>query len=93
MAIYLGDVQSTKATANGSIFGGPARVRGVYYVGTSGAGSITLKNGGSSGTSTIVIDTPASGYGTIPVPGDGVLFTTNVYANLVNITSLTVFYA
>ena len=93
MAIYLGDVQSAKATANGSIFGAPARVKSIYYVGASGAGSITLKNGGASGTSTIVIDTAASAYGNVIVPGDGVLFTTNVYANLVNITSLTVFYA
>lgn len=92
MALYLGDVKSNVATSNAAIVATPARIKGYSYVATSGAGSFVLKDGGASGTTLISIATPASGYQSFTLPGDGVLFSTNVYANLTNITSLTVFY-
>lgn len=93
MTLYLGDVQSVTLTSNGSIFDGPSRVKGIHYVAPSHDGLIELKNGGASGSVLITIATPASGYETFNLPGDGVVFSSNVYANLTNITSLTVFYA
>ena len=92
MALYNGDVKSNVATSNVAIVGGPARIKGISFVAGASNGSIVLKDGGASGTTTINIATPANGYDNFPLPGDGVLFATNVFANLTNITSLTVFY-
>lgn len=93
MALFLGDVKSNVATANNTVVASPARIRSIYYTANASAGSIVLKDGGSGGTTVINIATPASGYGNIMLPGDGVLCSTNVYANLTNIASVTIFYA
>jgi hypothetical protein len=92
MALYLGDVKSTTLAASGLVFGGPARVKGIYYTANASAGSIVIKNGGSSGTTVINIATPSSGYGYIPIPADGVVCSTNAYATMTNLASVTVFY-
>lgn len=92
MALYLGDVKSNVATSNNTVVGSPARVKGIYYSGNASAGSITIKDGGSGGTTVISIATPANGYGNIKIPGDGVLCYSNVYIALVNVSSATVFY-
>lgn len=93
MALYLGDVKSNVATSSDTVVGFPARVRGIYYTASAGAGSIVVKDGGSGGTTVISIATPASGYGSIMIPGDGVLCTSNVYVALTNVVSATVFYS
>lgn len=93
MALFLGDVKSNVATANALVVGSPSRVRSLYYSANASAGSIVIKDGGASGTTVISIATPANGYGNIMLPGDGVLCSTNVYANLVNIASVTLFYS
>lgn len=92
MVLYLGDVKSNVATANNTVVAGPARVRSIYYSANASAGSIVVRDGGASGTIVINIATPASGYGNIMLPGDGVLCSTNVYVALTNIASTTVFY-
>lgn len=95
MAIQY-DVKSTHLNASGSIFGGPARVKGFSICATaSQAGTLLLKDGGSSGTTLIEIDIPSNSNPNsfyVLVPGDGVKFNTNVYATLTNIASVTVFY-
>lgn len=92
MALYRGDVKSNVATSSNTVVGSPARVRGIYYVANSSAGSIVVKDGGSGGSTVITIATPASGYGSIDIPGDGVLCNSNVYVALTNVASVTVFY-
>lgn len=92
MALMNGDVKSNVATSSNTVVGGPARVKTVYYNATAGAGSIILKDGGSSGTVMMTIATPANGYGNVYIPGDGIRFETDVYIALTNITSATVFY-
>lgn len=92
MALYLGDVKSNVAVASNTVVGGPARVRGLYYSANASAGSIIVKDGGSSGTTIITIATPANGFGDVTIPGDGVLCSTNVYVALTNIASATIFY-
>ena len=90
------DVKSTHLNASGSIFAGRARVKGFSICATaSTAGTLLLKNGGSGGTTLIEIDIPSntnpnSFY--VAVPGEGVLFTTNVYATMTGLSSVTVFY-
>lgn len=92
MVLYLGDVKSNVASSSNTVVGSPARVRGLYYTANASAGSIVVKDGGSSGTTVITIATPVSGYGSVLIPGDGILCTSNVYVAMTNLASVTVFY-
>jgi hypothetical protein len=69
-------------------------VKSIYIVPSGTAGSVVFKDGGSGGTTRITINTVASA--TQPtymlMPGQGVLFETNVYADVTNIGSVTIFY-
>lgn len=77
----LGDVQS-------------CRVKAIYIVPSGTAGSVVLTDGGASGSTRMTINTVASA--TQPtyliLPGEGVLFRTNVYGTLTNVGSATIFY-
>ena len=90
------DVKSTHLNASGSIYANRARVKGFSICATaSAAGTLLLKDGGSSGTTLIEIDIPSNSNPNsfyILVPGEGVLFSTNIYATLTSIASVTVFY-
>lgn len=87
------DVKASTITATGSVVAARQRVKGLYLVAGASAGSVVLKDGGSGGTTKLNIATPASSSDVyVFVPGDGVLFETNVHATLSNVTSLTVFY-
>lgn len=90
------DVKSTHLNASGSIFGSRARVKGFSICATaSTAGTLLLKDGGSGGTTLIEIDIPSNSNPNsfyLLIPGEGVLFTTNIYATLTGIASVTVFY-
>jgi hypothetical protein len=86
------DVKAKSVSVSGSVYGDRTRVKGLVITPGASAGSVTLKNGGSGGTSVMVIDTVAQGEAfNVVIPGEGVLFTTDVYATLSNAT-LTVFY-
>jgi hypothetical protein len=51
-----------------------------------------LKDGGSGGTTLVEVDVPATAaFHNVLVPGEGVLFDTNVYATLTN-CYVSVFY-
>lgn len=90
------DVKSTHLNASGSIFASRARVKGFSICATaSTAGTMLLKDGGSGGTTRIEIDIPSNSNPNsfyVLVPGEGVLFSTNIYATLTGIASVTVFY-
>lgn len=92
MALFLGDVKSNVATSSNTVVGSPARVRSIYYTANASAGSIVVKDGGSGGATVITIATPANGYGSVVIPADGVLCSSNVYVALTNVSSATVFY-
>ena len=88
------DVLSVTLTASGSAVGARTRVKAIYYVAGALAGSILVKNNGASGTTQIDIATPAAATATgyMLLPGEGVLFATNVYLTITNATSVIVFY-
>jgi hypothetical protein len=90
------DVKSTHLNASGSIYAARARIKGFSICATaSTAGTLLLKDGGSSGTTMIEIDIPSNSNPNsfyVAVPGEGVLCQTNIYATLTNIASVTVFY-
>ena len=100
MGTYISTVKTTRVTTSAAIFAGPCRILGIYYVADTSAGSITIKDGGSSGTSIAVFDTPkgaAANAGEnwaqyIPIPGDGLLCRTSGYATLSNVAKVTIFY-
>ena len=91
------DVNSTHLNTSGSIFAGPARLKGFVIVGAaSTAASITFKDGGSGGTTKVEFDVvsnsnPNAVY--ILIPGEGVKFDTNIYfSTSAAITGVTAFY-
>lgn len=60
---------------------GRCRVKAIYIVPDSGAGTVTFRDGGVSGPVKIAVDTKASSTAPdyILMPGEGLLFQTSVY--------------
>ena len=89
------DCKTTNLTASGAIFGGPARVKGIYYVASATAGSIVIKNGGSGGTTEMTIATPALATATqyVDLCGCPLYCDVDAYAALTNVTSATFVYS
>lgn len=86
------DVKATSLAASGTASAGRTRVRGMVIEPGSSAGSVVLKDGGSSGTTIMTINTTANGETfNMIIPAEGVLFATDVYAALTN-AKVTVFY-
>jgi hypothetical protein len=86
------DVKAKSLSTSDSIYGDRTRVRGLVITPGGSAGSVILKNGGTSGTTILTINTVANGETfNVIIPGEGVLFSTDVYATLSNAT-VTVFY-
>jgi hypothetical protein len=73
---------------------GRTRIKAVYIVPSALAGSIVFKDGGASGTTILTLNTVASAAQPtyLIFPGEGVLFSTNVYGDVTNIGSVTIFY-
>lgn len=71
------------------------RVKAIYIVPSGTAGSVVLRDGGASGTTIATFNTVASA--TQPtymlMPGEGLLFNTNVYGTLTSVGSVTLLYA
>lgn len=87
------DVLSATATADGTLVAGPARIKGILLTTTSSAGSVVLKDGGASGTTRMTLNTPAvAEMFNALLPGEGIRFTSNVYVDVTNVSSVTVFY-
>lgn len=82
------DVKNVRANASAQLLptNSRARVKGLILtsLGTTVA-TVLLKSGGSSGTTLIEIDMPATAaFHNAVIPGEGVLFTNGVYATLTN---------
>lgn len=87
------DVKAASNTASATFYAGPTRVRGIVVTTGSSAGTLVVKDGGSSGTAKLTINTPAAaGIQNVLIPGEGVRFDTDVYVALTNVTAATVFY-
>lgn len=89
------DGKTTTVTASGAVFGGPARIMGIYYVASGTAGSVVIKDGGASGTAVITVATPASATATsyVDLSAAPVRCETSAYATIADVTSVTVLYA
>jgi hypothetical protein len=91
-----GDVLSTHRNSSGTVSSQRTRVKGFSICAVaSQTGTLLLRNGGASGPVLIEIDIPSNSNPNsfyVAIPQQGVLFSTDVYATLTNIASVTVFY-
>ena len=86
------DVRATSLAASGDIFNDRTRVRGMVIEPGASAGSVVIKDGGSSGDTLFTINTLAGGETfNVLIPAEGVLCRTSAYAALTN-AKVTVFY-
>jgi hypothetical protein len=87
---------STVGPTTSLVVNARTRLKGVVVVGIASAtGSVKFLNNGSSGINICEIDVPSntnvnSFY--VAIPGEGILFDTNMYVTLTNIGGCTVFY-
>jgi len=90
------DIATTRQTTEtGTIQSGRTRVFGIRYSGPAAAGTITLRDGGATGTVKAVLDKGAEiDSGTINFPGP-LLFKTDVFAAFTteSVTAITVFHS
>ena len=73
---------------------GRVRIKGVYIVPSGTAGSVVFKDGGASGTTRLTFNIPvtaAFAFSTV-IPGEGILFNTDVHVTLPTSAKITVFY-
>lgn len=72
------------------------RIKAIYAVNGTSAGSVVIREGGVSGNIIATINTAASttaGYTIIPVPGEGILCKEGeLHGTITNTTSITLFY-
>ena len=73
---------------------GRCRVKGIYIVPDTGAGTVTFLDGGASGPTKIVVNTKASSSAPdyILMPGEGLLFQTSIYIGPSAVISTMVIY-
>lgn len=85
------DVKGAERTTSGTAFAGPARVKAIAISYASG-GTVTIKDGGSSGTTVWSFTAPAAdGSISVLMPGEGIRCQTDVYVALSSATA-TVMY-
>ena len=99
MSDWIGSAKAKRLAASGVIFAGPCRILSIYFVSTVAAGSIVIKDGGSTGTVIATFDTPVGGtsagepaYYQIDIPGQGLHCATSGYADLTTVDKVTILY-
>jgi hypothetical protein len=87
------DVKASHLETTGSVVSGRYRVKGMIVTPGGTAGDIILRDGGAGGTTRIQfnISTNQTTFSVI-VPGEGVLYYTDIHATLPTACKLTVFY-
>lgn len=87
------DVKSVTVTADGTAVSYRTRVKSLVITSTATAGSVVLKDGGAGGTALLTLNTPAAAdFHNVLIPGQGVLFERDVYVDVTDVSSVTVFY-
>lgn len=88
-------LKSAHASATtATLFTGPFYLKGINCLGTSTAGTLTFKDGGSGGTTVLQIDVPgnANNINTVLIPANGILFETDCYMTAPTGYNVTIFY-
>ena len=87
------DVLATHVEATGTVVSGRNRLKAYHCISGGTAGDVIFRDGGASGTIRLQFNI---GTGTQPVPllipGEGILFTTDVHVTLPTAAKITTFY-
>ena len=87
------DVKAAHVEATGTIVSGRNRLKGYQCISGGTAGDIIFRDGGASGAIRLQFNI---GTGTqpigLPIPGEGILFETNIHVTLPTSAKVTVFY-
>jgi hypothetical protein len=88
------DVKSAHVEATGTMVSGRTRVKGYQCLSGGTAGDIILRDGGSGGPILLQFNIPANTNNPFAnlIPGEGILFTTDVHVTLPTSAKITVFY-
>jgi len=74
---------------------GRVRIKTIYGISGTAAGSVVIRDGGTGGDVLITLNTPAkadSGTFWLPLPGEGILAETDVHVTVADIGSVTLIY-
>ena len=88
------DVKATHVEATGTMVSYRTRVKGYQFLGGGTAGDIILRDGGASGTIRLQFNISATPLNPLSftIPGEGILFYTDVHVTLPASAKITVFY-
>jgi len=88
------DVKATHVEATGTMVSGRVRVKGYQCLSGGTAGDIVFRDGGASGTIRLQFNVPANTNNPFAniIPGEGILFVTDVHVTLPTSAKVTVFY-
>lgn len=85
------DVQAIRVTETGSVGVGPARIRQIQVLTTTGSPRLTIQNG-NGGPTVLDLDLIASDVHSVNIPSDGIRVSDIYVSAFTNITAMTVFY-
>jgi hypothetical protein len=87
------DVKAAHVEATGTMVSGRNRLKAYHCISGGTAGDVIFRDGGASGAIRLQFNI---GTGTqpvlLPIPGEGILFTTDVHVTLPTSAKITVFY-
>ncbi len=88
------DVKAVHAEATGTAVTGRVRVKGYQCLSGGTAGDIIFRDGGASGVIRLQFNIPANTNNPFAnlIPGEGILFDTDVHVTLPTAAKVTVFY-
>ena len=88
------DVLSSHVEATGTMVSGRTRVKGYQCLSGGTAGDIIFRDGGASGTIRLQFNIPANTNNPFSnlIPGEGILFYTDVHVTVPTNAKVTVFY-
>jgi hypothetical protein len=88
------DVLASHVEATGTMVSGRTRIKGYQCLSGGTAGDIIFRDGGSGGTIRLQFNVPANTNNPFAniIPGEGILFTTDVHVTLPTAAKITVFY-
>ena len=88
------DVKASHIEATGTVVSGRTRIKGYQCLSGGTAGDIIFRDGGASGTIRLQFNVPANTNNPFAnlIPGEGILFNTDVHVTLPTAAKVTVFY-
>ncbi len=88
------DVLSSHIEATGTMVSGRTRIKGYQCLSGGTAGDIIFRDGGASGTIRLQFNIPNNTNNPFSnlIPGEGILFYTDVHVTLQTAAKITVFY-